>query len=69
MAAGGAEFDLWYAHYDNDPSFKDFRPFGGWTKPFRKVTIDYECGKMCVCVWIALFIVFVRWLCYHIAWF
>lgn len=21
---------LWYAHYDNSPSFSDFSPFGGW---------------------------------------
>ena len=24
---------LWYAHYDGNPSFSDFRQFGGWTKP------------------------------------
>jgi hypothetical protein len=24
---------LWYAHYDNNPSFSDFVAFGGWTKP------------------------------------
>ena len=24
---------LWYAHYDDNPSFSDFTPFGGWTKP------------------------------------
>ena len=23
---------LWYAHYDNNPSFSDFKAFGGWTK-------------------------------------
>ena len=22
--------DLWYAHYDNNPSFSDFSSFGGW---------------------------------------
>jgi len=27
---------LWYAHYDNTPSFYDFVPFGGWTTPFAK---------------------------------
>lgn len=27
---------LWYAHYDNDPSFGDFEPFGGWSKPSIK---------------------------------
>jgi hypothetical protein len=21
---------LWYAHYDNNPSFTDFAAFGGW---------------------------------------
>jgi hypothetical protein len=24
---------LWYAHYDGNPSFSDFVPFGGWSKP------------------------------------
>jgi hypothetical protein len=24
---------LWYAHYDNNPSFSDFTPFGCWSKP------------------------------------
>lgn len=24
---------LWYAHYDHNPSFGDFSPFGGWSKP------------------------------------
>ena len=24
---------LWYAHYDNSPSFSDFKAFGGWTHP------------------------------------
>jgi GH25 family lysozyme M1 (1,4-beta-N-acetylmuramidase) len=24
---------LWYAHYDNNPSFSDFSSFGGWSKP------------------------------------
>lgn len=24
---------LWYAHYDHRPSFSDFQPFGGWSKP------------------------------------
>ena len=31
---------LWYAHYDNDPSFDDYDKaryqFGGWKKPFFK---------------------------------
>ena len=25
-----------YAHYDDDPSFSDFEPFGGWTTPTIK---------------------------------
>mmetsp|Transcript_7828 Transcript_7828/g.7690 ORF Transcript_7828/g.7690 Transcript_7828/m.7690 type:complete len:141 (-) Transcript_7828:39-461(-) len=28
--------DLWYYNYDNQANFKDFQPFGGWTKPFMK---------------------------------
>ena len=28
-----ASQQLWYAHYDNSPSFSDFAAFGGWTKP------------------------------------
>eukprot|EP00050_Salpingoeca_kvevrii_P010128 m.6746 g.6746 ORF g.6746 m.6746 type:complete len:310 (+) comp2649_c0_seq2:251-1180(+) len=33
---GGSSFPLWYAHYDGNPSFSDFEPFGGWTKPAMK---------------------------------
>jgi len=33
---GAADLPLWYAHYDNSPSFSDFTPFGGWTKPAIK---------------------------------
>ena len=43
-----AEFSshpLWYAHYDNKPSFSDFTPFGGWTQPNIK---QYE-GTTYVC--------------------
>jgi GH25 family lysozyme M1 (1,4-beta-N-acetylmuramidase) len=29
-------FPLWYAHYDNDDSFSDFEPFGGWREPSMK---------------------------------
>jgi GH25 family lysozyme M1 (1,4-beta-N-acetylmuramidase) len=36
---------LWYAHYDNSPSFSDFRPFGQWTKPAIK---QYQ-GDATVC--------------------
>ena len=37
---------LWYAHYDNDPSFRDFKPYGGWSTPSIKQYIgDHEsCG-------------------------
>ena len=27
---------VWYAHYDNSPSFSDFTAFGGWSKPSIK---------------------------------
>ena len=27
---------LWYAHYDNKPSFSDFSSFGGWKTPYAK---------------------------------
>ena len=33
---GVASAALWYAHYDNNPSFSDFTSFGGWTKPTIK---------------------------------
>jgi hypothetical protein len=33
---------LWYAHYDNSPSFSDFKSFGGWTSPAIK---QYEGDK------------------------
>lgn len=33
---GGSRYPLWYAHYDNNPSFSDFAPFGGWTHPSIK---------------------------------
>ena len=36
---------LWYAHYNGDPSFSDFSPFGGWTKPSIK---QYN-GDVSVC--------------------
>ena len=31
--AGLGSVPLWYAHYDNSPSFSDFRAFGGWKTP------------------------------------
>lgn len=39
IMCGATEFSnlpLWYAHYDGTPSFSDFRPFGGWSKPAIK---------------------------------
>ena len=27
---------IWYPHYDNSPSFSDFKPFGGWKTPLIK---------------------------------
>lgn len=36
---------LWYAHYDNNPTFADFAPFGGWTKPSIK---QYK-GSTAIC--------------------
>jgi GH25 family lysozyme M1 (1,4-beta-N-acetylmuramidase) len=30
---GASQFPLWYAHYDDNPSFSDFVPFGGWSSP------------------------------------
>jgi hypothetical protein len=33
---GVASAPLWYAHYDNSPSWSDFKAFGGWTKPAIK---------------------------------
>lgn len=30
------EHPLWYAHYDDDASFKDFERFGGWDSPAMK---------------------------------
>lgn len=36
---------LWYAHYDNNPSYSDFVPFGGWSKPAIK---QYE-GTQSLC--------------------
>ncbi|EGG24960.1 glycoside hydrolase family 25 protein [Cavenderia fasciculata] len=43
--AGGASFPLWYAHYDDNPSFSDFQPFGGWNTPAIK---QYN-GDVTVC--------------------
>jgi hypothetical protein len=34
--ASAAGLPNWYAHYDNNPSFDDYEPFGGWTTPSIK---------------------------------
>jgi len=31
-----SSFPLWYAHYDNNPSFSDFTSFGGWSSGVMK---------------------------------
>ena len=38
------DMPLWYAHYDNIPSFSDFSSFGGWTTPYAKqvMTISFQ---------------------------
>lgn len=42
---GGSSFPLWYAHYDNNPSFSDFTSFGGWSEPAVKQYDDN--GEAC----------------------
>lgn len=32
----GNNLPLWYAHYDNSPTFSDFSAFGGWSTPHAK---------------------------------
>ena len=32
----GQDLHLWYAHYDNNPSFSDFSTFGCWKSPYIK---------------------------------
>jgi hypothetical protein len=43
--SGGSSAQLWYAHYDDNPSFSDFEAFGGWSRPAIK---QYE-GDAVVC--------------------
>jgi GH25 family lysozyme M1 (1,4-beta-N-acetylmuramidase) len=43
--AGASAYPLWYAHYDYNPSFSDFAPFGGWSKP----SIKQYVGDATVC--------------------
>ena len=39
-AGADAGAPLWYAHYDYNPSFSDFQPFGGWSSPQVKQYSD-----------------------------
>ena len=32
----GSDLPLWYAHYDNNPTFSDYSVFGGWSSPAVK---------------------------------
>jgi GH25 family lysozyme M1 (1,4-beta-N-acetylmuramidase) len=34
--ADAADVPLWYAHYDQNPSFGDYRKIGGWSSPAMK---------------------------------
>jgi len=33
---GASSLPIWYAHYDDNPSFSDWQNFGGWTRPAIK---------------------------------
>jgi len=39
--SGASKLDLMYENLNKDPSFGDFKPFGGWKTPFAK---HYESG-------------------------
>ena len=41
-----SQYPLWYAHYDSNPSFSDWYPFGGWSSPAIKQYVgdDYFCS-------------------------
>ena len=43
---GHSSAPLWYAHYDDNASFSDFRSFGGWSRPNMKQYVgdDTLCG-------------------------
>ena len=47
--AVASSLPLWYAHYETppNPTFSDFAPFGGWTKPSAKQYYDGLHGPMC----------------------
>lgn len=42
----GANYPLWYASYDGEPSFNGFSGFGGWSSPVAKQFSDQgsKCG-------------------------
>jgi hypothetical protein len=44
---GSSSLPLWYADYDNTPSFDNWHVFGGWTKPYLKQFSDQ--GAKCGC--------------------
>lgn len=46
---GVSQFPLWYAHYDNNPAFSDFTPFGGWSSPTMK---QYNGGATVCGAWV-----------------
>jgi hypothetical protein len=50
---GGGTVLCWYAHYDNNPSFSDFTPFGPFKTPFAKQYSDQcgNCGISSDCDW------------------
>jgi len=43
-AGADAGAPVWYPHYDNNPSFSDWVPFGGWSSPAMK---QYNTGTSC----------------------
>jgi len=43
-AGADAGAPVWYAHYDDNPSFSDWEPFGGWNDPAMK---QYTTGSSC----------------------
>lgn len=49
--ASSAGMPLWYPHYESppNPTFSDFSPFGGWTKPSVKQFGDGDVppGRLC----------------------
>lgn len=47
-AGADAGLPLWYAHYDNTPSFGDFSSFGGWSTPtIKQYSDDSSIGSGC----------------------